>query len=152
MLNLVCLMGRLTADPELKHTPNGVAVVTVTIAVERSFTKQGEEKKTDFIDIVAWRNTAEFISKFFSKGRMLVVQGRIETRTYEDKEGKKRKAFEIVADQCFFGDSKSQQQGGNGGYTQQYQPDVPAPAQAPSFAQGDDESFAVVTDNEDLPF
>ena len=102
MLNQVALMGRLTADPELRHTPNDVAVTTFTIAVNRSYVKQGAERQADFIDIVAWRNTAEFICRYFKKGQMMAVSGSIQTRTYTDKEGKNRKAFEIVADNVEF--------------------------------------------------
>ena len=154
MLNVVALLGRLTADPELRRTPSGVSVTTFTVAVNRSYVKQGGERQTDFIDVVAWRNTAEFISKYFRKGQMIAVQGSIQTRSYEDKQGNKRKAVEISADNVYFADSKSSSQGGQsaGGYTV---PDYSAPAAAPaapSFSQGSADDFAVVSDNEDLPF
>lgn len=97
MLNIVALMGRLTADPELKTTPSGVSVTSFQIAVDRSYTKPGEERKSDFINIVAWKGTAEFICKYFSKGQMIAVSGSIQTRSYQDKQGNKRTAFEIVA-------------------------------------------------------
>lgn len=106
MLNISVLMGRLTADPELRHTPNGVAVTSFTLAVDRPYAKSGAERQTDFIDVVAWRATAEFIGKYFCKGQMMAVQGAIQTRTYTDKDGNKRKAFEIVADKVSFADSK----------------------------------------------
>lgn len=142
MLNDVSLMGRLTADPELRRTPNGVSVTTFTIAVERTYTPQGQEKQTDFIDIVAWRNTAEFACKYFAKGKMMAVQGSIQTRTYEDKEGHKRKAFEVVADNVFFCGDKAPARASA---------DIPGEA-APAFAQGQSDDFAVCDDNEDLPF
>ena len=105
MLNKVILMGRLTADPELRHTQNNIPVASFTLAVDRSF---GQEKQTDFLDIVAWRNTAEFVSKWFSKGMLVAVSGRLQTRTWEDKQGNKRKAVEVVADVVFFAESKKQ--------------------------------------------
>ncbi|MEG0804358.1 MAG: single-stranded DNA-binding protein [Pygmaiobacter sp.] len=157
MLNVVALLGRLVADPELRRTPNGVSVTTFTIAVDRSFVKAGAERQTDFIDIVAWRNTAEFVCKYFQKGSMMAVQGSIQTRSYEDKEGKKRKAFEIMADNVFFGGSKNSQSAPSGSYAAASPSSVPdyttAPAPAmPAFSQGSADDFAVVDDNEDLPF
>ena len=106
MLNVAVIMGRIVADPELRHTPNDIAVTTFTIAVDRSFTGKNQEKQTDFIDIVAWRNTAEFVCKYFGKGRMIAVHGAIQTRSYTDKDGNKRKAFEVVASDVSFADSK----------------------------------------------
>lgn len=106
MLNLSVLMGRLTADPELRHTQNDTAVTSFTLAVERSY-RSGEDRQADFIDIVAWRNTAEFVCKYFRKGQMMIVQGSIQTRTYEDKNGSKRKAVEIVAGNVTFGQAKA---------------------------------------------
>ena len=111
MLNTAILMGRLVADPELRHTPNNVAVTTFTIAVDRSYAKEGAERQADFIDIVAWRNTAEFVCKYFRKGQMIALQGSIQTRSYTDKDGIKRKAFEVVADSVHFADSKKQESG-----------------------------------------
>lgn len=106
MLNSVIMMGRLTADPELRQTPQGVSVCSFSIAVDRDFAREGENKQTDFFDVVAWRNRAEFVSRFFQKGRMIAVQGRMETRTYDDKNGVRRKAYTIVADNVYFADSK----------------------------------------------
>lgn len=106
MLNRAVVMGRLPADPELRYTPNNVAVATFTLAVGRSYVKQGAERQTDWIDIVAWRQTAEFISKYFKKGQMMAVEGTLQTRMYEDKNGNKRKAVEIVAENAFFCESK----------------------------------------------
>ena len=136
MLNTAVLMGRLVADPELRHTPNDVAVTSFTIAVNRSYIKAGEElKKADFIDIVAWRNTAEFVCKYFCKGRMIAVQGSIQTRSYTDGKGNKRKAVEVVADQVHFAEPKQENNSdGAAGY--------PEP--------GND--FQEISDDMDIPF
>ena len=107
MLNHITIMGRLTRDPELRRTGSGVAVASFTVAVDRDFGgKDSGEKETDFIDCVAWRNTGEFVSKYFSKGRMIVVSGRLQIRNWTDKDGNKRRSAEVVADNCYFGDSK----------------------------------------------
>ena len=108
MLNNIVIMGRLTRDPELRRTQNGVAVASFTLAVDRDFASQGGEKETDFVDIVAWRSTAEFVSKYFTKGRMAVVSGRLQIRNWQDKEGNKRRSAEILADRVYFGDSKKE--------------------------------------------
>ena len=108
MLNKVILMGRLTADPELRHTQSNIPVTSFTLAVERTF---GQDKQTDFLDIVAWRNTAEFVSKWFRKGMLVAVSGRMQTRTWEDKQGNKRKTVEVVADEVFFAQTKRQDPG-----------------------------------------
>jgi len=113
MLNHIVLMGRLTRDPELRRTGSGVAVASFTLAVDRDYAAQGAEKETDFVDIVAWRNTAEFVSKYFAKGRMAVVTGRLQIRNWQDKEGNKRRSAEVVADNVYFGDSK--RDGASGG-------------------------------------
>ena len=120
MLNHIVLMGRLTRDPELRRTGSGVAVASFTLAVDRDFAAQGAEKETDFVDIVAWRNTAEFVSRFFTKGRMAVVTGRLQIRNWTDKEGNKRRSAEVVADNVYFGDSKRDGDGGgfSSGYSQ----------------------------------
>ena len=107
MLNKAILMGRLTADPELRHTQSNIPVTSFTLAVDRSF---GKEKQTDFLDIVAWRNTAEFVAKWFSKGMLVAVSGRMQTRTWEDKQGNKRKTTEVVADEVFFAEGKRGQE------------------------------------------
>ena len=112
MLNKIFLMGRLTRDPEMRHTQNGTAVASFSIAVDRDFKdKQSGEKVTDFVDIVAWRSTAEFVDKYFSKGRMAVVEGRLQIRDWKDKEGNNRRSAEVVADNVYFGDSNKD--GGN---------------------------------------
>lgn len=108
MLNKIVLMGRLVRDPELRSTPSGAAVANFTLAVDRDFkNKDTGEKETDFINIQTWRNTAEFVSKYFTKGRMAIVEGRLQIRNYTDKEGNKRTAAEVVADSVYFGDSQS---------------------------------------------
>ena len=107
MLNHITIMGRLTRDPELRRTGSGIAVASFTVAVDRDFSpKDGGEKETDFIDCVAWRQTGEFVSKYFTKGRMIVVSGRLQIRSWTDKDGNKRRTAEVVADNCYFGDSK----------------------------------------------
>ena len=117
MLNHITVMGRLTKDVELRRTNSGVAVASFTVAVDRDFAdKQSGEKETDFIDCVAWRQTGEFVSKYFSKGRMAVVSGRLQIRSWTDKDGNKRRNAEIVADNVYFGDSKSDTQNQNSSY------------------------------------
>ena len=114
MLNHITLMGRLTRDPELRRTGSGVAVASFSIAVDRDFGgRDGGEKKTDFIDCVAWRQTGEFISKYFTKGRMIVVDGRLEMRDWTDKEGNKRRSAEVIVANAYFGDSKRDGDGGS---------------------------------------
>ena len=108
MLNNIVIMGRLTRDPELRRTSSGVAVASFTLACERDFAAQGETRETDFIDIVSWRYTAEFVEKYFSKGQMAIVTGRLQIRNWEDKEGNKRRSAEILADHVYFGDSKKE--------------------------------------------
>ena len=106
MLNHIVLMGRLTRDPEMRHTGNGTAVASFSLAVDRDFKSQGGEKETDFIDIVAWRSTADFVSKYFTKGRMAVVEGRLQIHDWKDKDGNNRHSAEVVADNIYFGDSR----------------------------------------------
>ena len=107
MLNHITIMGRLVRDPELRRTGSGIAVASFTVAVDRDFGgRDGGERETDFIDCVAWRQTGEFVSKYFTKGRMIVVSGRLQIRSWTDKDGNKRRTAEVVADNCYFGDSK----------------------------------------------
>lgn len=106
MLNTITIMGRLTHDPELRRTSSGVAVASFTLACDRDYAPQGADKETDFIDVCAWRYTAEFVSKYFTKGRMAVVSGRLQIRNWEDKEGNKRRSAEILADHVYFGEAK----------------------------------------------
>lgn len=143
MLNRAIIMGRITHDLELKQTPSGVSVLSFSVAVERNFVKQGEERQADFIDCVAWRQTAEFISKFFGKGRMIALEGEIQTRTYQDKDGNNRKATEIVVSQASFTGEKKE--GGNNS--------APAPAGTPPIPTQQLDGFenAALTD-EGVPF
>ena len=156
MLNHITIMGRLTRDPELRRTGSGIAVASFTVAVDRDFGgRDGGEKETDFIDCVAWRQTGEFVSKYFTKGRMIVVSGRLQIRSWTDKDGNKRRTAEVVADNCYFGDSKRDEQGGSsyggntyGGYN------APAPSyggySAPAAPASD---FAMLDDDDaQLPF
>ena len=106
MLNKIIIMGRLTRDPELRRTASSTAVAGFTLAVDRDFKSQNGEKSTDFIDVVAWRNTAEFVSKYFTKGRMAIVEGRLQIRDWKDKDGNNRRSAEVVAENVYFGDSK----------------------------------------------
>ena len=116
MLNHIVIMGRLTRDPELRRTGTGTAVASFTVAVDRDFGgRDGGEKETDFIDCVAWRQTGEFVSKYFTKGRMIVVSGRLQIRSWTDKDGNKRRTAEVVADNCYFGDSKREGDNAYGG-------------------------------------
>ncbi len=155
MLNRVVLMGRLTADPELRHTPNGVAVCTFTLAVNRSYTKAGSERATDFIDVVVWRHTAEFVCKYFSKGQLMAVEGSIQTRTYQDKEGNNRKAFEVIADNVHFAESKRESSNSYGGGYERpaAEPSYQQPKEVtPSFENGSDDDFREIPADDDLPF
>ena len=114
MLNHIVIMGRLTRDPELRRTGSGIAVASFTVAVDRDFgNRESGEKETDFIDCVAWRQTGEFVSKYFTKGSMIVVSGRLQIRSWNDKDGNKRRTAEVVADNVYFGDSKRDNDGGS---------------------------------------
>ncbi len=117
MLNHIVIMGRLTRDPELRRTGSGIAVASFSVAVDRDFGgRDGGERETDFIDCVAWRQTGEFVSKYFTKGRMIVVSGRLQIRSWTDKDGNKRRTAEVVADNVYFGDSKRDSDSGNSNY------------------------------------
>lgn len=153
MLNRVVLMGRLTADPELRHTNNDIAVTSFTLAVDRSYVRAGAERVTDFIDIVAWRNTAEFVSKYFNKGQLVAVEGSIQTRSYQDKDGNKRRAFEVIAENVHFAEPK-----------RDYSQSVPRQAESynntsnaeistsASFENGNVDDFKEIPMDDDLPF
>ena len=158
MLNHITIMGRLTRDPELRRTGTGVAVASFTLAVDRDFGKnENGERETDFIDCVAWRQTGEFVSKYFTKGRMAVVSGRLQIRSWTDKEGNKRRTAEVVADNVYFGDSKRDDQGGSSYSGNSYGNYGSAPAapayggySAPSAPASD---FAMLDDDDaQLPF
>jgi single-strand DNA-binding protein len=135
MLNVVALNGRLTADPELKHTNSDIPVCQFTLAVDRSYVKQGQERQADFITIVAWRGTAEFCSKYFVKGQLVAVEGSIQTRKYTDKNGNNRTAFEVVANNVHFAESKRSNE------QAEQQP-----------AGGDNGDFVEISNPDDLPF
>ena len=113
MLNKIVIMGRLTRDPELRRTGSGTAVTSFSLACDRDFKSQSGDKETDFIEVVAWKNTAEFVSKYFSKGRMAVVEGRLQIRDWTDKDGGKRRSAEVVADNVYFADSKRSESNDN---------------------------------------
>ncbi len=169
MLNKVILMGRLTADPELRQTPNGVSTCRFTVACDRNFVPQGGERQADFITVVAWRQTAEFVSRYFSKGRMIAVEGNLRTSSYPDKRypDVTHYVMEVYADQVYFAGDKPAQQQGGGNYAPQqfaqpqynqsvqnaqpqYAPQQSAPAPAVSF--GDLGDFEEVIGDGDLPF
>ncbi len=160
MLNVAAIVGRLTADPELKHTSGDVSVVSFTLAVGRSYAKAGTERQTDFIDVVAWRSTADFICRYFRKGQLMAVQGSIQTRTYQDKNGNNRKAVEIVADNVHFVESKRSEEGdsyGQGGsYSRNdsYAPSRPAAFNEPAsaYSSGTSGDFEEIPGDDDLPF
>ena len=151
MLNQVSLMGRLTADPELRHNPNDISVPTFTLAVNRSYVKQGAERQADFIDVVAWRSTAEFICRYFKKGQMMAVTGSIQTRNYTDKEGKNRKAFEVVADNVYFTESRNASQG-TSTYNAPSVYDEDSASEKPAYSAGNPDDFTIISNDEDLPF
>ena len=139
MLNSVCLMGRLTADPELKSTQSGVSVCSFRIAVDRTYQPKGQEKQTDFINIVTWRGTAEFVSRYFRKGQLVAVQGSIQTGQYTDRDGNKRTTFDVVADNVFFAEKKAESGETKQGAGYDHSPDI----------QGD---FEEIMGNDELTF
>ena len=160
MLNKIFIMGRLTRDPELRRTQNGTAVTSFSLAVDRDFKdKSTGERATDFIDVVAWRQTGEFVSRYFTKGRMAVVEGRLQMRDWTDKDGNKRRSAEVVADNVYFGDSKRDGEGGGydrgfgqggyaaGGYS------APAAPSGYGAPPADGDQFAELSDDDgELPF
>ena len=160
MLNKIIIMGRLTRDPELRRTQSGTAVTSFTLAVDRDFKSQSGEKETDFIDVVAWRQTGEFVSRYFTKGRMAVVEGRLQIRDWTDREGVKRRSAEVVADNVYFGDSKRDSGGEYGGSSYGAPPAYGAPSggapaagrpSASGFGGGSD--FAEIGEEDgELPF
>lgn len=144
MINSVIIMGRLTFDPELRTTPNGISVVRFQVACDRNFSRSGEDKKTDFIDVTAWRQTAEFVSRYFRKGSMIAVEGSIQTDSFTDKDGNKRKSVQVVANNVSFCGSKAES-----GTTSN--PVFSQPA--PSYASADNSDFEEISDDDDdLPF
>ncbi len=151
MLNVVAIMGRLVADPELRTTPAGANVCTFRIACDRNFARPGEQRQADFIDVVAWRQTAEFVCRYFQKGSLIAIHGRIQTRRYQDKNGANRTAFAVVAENVSFagskGTSKPVDEGGEAA------PHSDAwPKSDPSASYGSADDFTLISDNDDLPF
>ena len=146
-MNVVCLVGRLTADPELRHTNNQVSVTSFTLAVDRRFVSQGQERQTDFINIVAWRQTAEFITKYFHKGQRVALSGSLQSHRYTDKDGTNRTSYEVVADNVYFTESKKSRDGGynSAAPANDYDSGYSAPVTGSDFAELDDEDG-------DLPF
>lgn len=158
MLNIVAIMGRLVADPELRTTPAGVNVCQFRIACDRNFARQGEQRQADFVDIVAWRAQADFVCKYFSKGSLIAINGRIQTRNYQDKNGNNRTAIEIVANNVNFAAPKSANAApmGDAGYGAPMAAPAARPAvqanPAPSYSAGSNDDFALIEDEGDLPF
>lgn len=151
MLNSVALMGRLTADPELRHTNNDIAVTRFTLAVNRSFAKAGAERQTDFIDIVAWRSTAEFVSRYFHKGQLVAIEGSIQTGSYQDKDGNKRRTFEVVASNVHFAESKKDSYSDNVA-SDTYNNDYSDKDSVSSYESGSTSDFEEIPNDDDLPF
>ena len=150
MLNKIILMGRLTRDPELRRTQSGTAVTSFSLAVDRDFKSQNGEKETDFIDVVAWRSTAEFVSKYFTKGRMAVVEGRLQIRDWTDRDGGKRRSAEVIADNVYFGDSKRE---GGSDYGSAPAYGTPAPSRGYAAPMGGQSDFAEIGEEDgELPF
>lgn len=152
MLNKVVLMGRLTRDPELKHTQSNTSVTSFTLAVDRGYARPGEEKQTDFIDIVAWRQTAEFVTRYFRKGQLVAVTGRLQARKWQDNQGNNRTTYEVVADEVFFAESKRD----SGNYENSYQPAPYAQQEAPKApvapAPAAPSAYEAYSDDDELPF
>lgn len=145
MLNKIIIMGRLVADPELRQTASNVSNVKFTVAVDRNYTPQGQEKQTDFISVVAWRQTAEFINKYFSKGSMIIVEGNLQTGSYTDKNNVKHYTTDVIADQVYFAESKKNAEKPQQNSSQDKE-------QLPSMAIGNLEDFEEIIGGDDLPF
>ena len=153
MLNRITIMGRLTRDPELRRTQAGVSVCTFSVAVDRDFqSRESQERQVDFIDVVAWRQTAEFVSKYFAKGRMIVVDGSLQSRKWQDKNGQNRTNWEVIANNIYFGDSKRDNNGDNAYGAPAYGTPAPMHDYAP-MEQSAPSSFAEIDDEDgELPF
>lgn len=157
MLNVVAIMGRLVADPELRTTPAGHSVYSFRIACDRSYAQYGQQRQADFIDIVAWRQQADFVSKYFQKGSLIAVEGSLQTRQYRDKNGNNRTAVEVVANNISFAGAKRQDGQSVPSYEQQtknhvQQAKAAQDAPQPAYTQGSMDDFAMINDNDDLPF
>ena len=156
MYSRTIIVGRITADPELRQTQSGVSVTSFSVAVNRSYAPRGGERQTDFFDVVAWRNTAEFITRYFSKGSAILIEGSMESRTFVDKNGQNRRVWELIASNAHFVEGKSSS---GGGYERapahaesSYSSGGPAPAPLPAFSAGSAEDFTEIDDDDDLPF
>ena len=148
-MNSICLMGRLTGDPELKTTQSGVSVTSFSVAVDRAYRSKDQERQTDFINCVAWRNTAEFISRYFRKGQRIALQGSLQSRKYTANDGSQRTVYEVVVDNAFFCESK----GGNAAGAPGYDSQVPQYSEArPAFSTANSGDFEDILTDEDLPF
>lgn len=162
MLNVVALMGRLVYEPELKTTPSGINVCSFRIACDRNFARQGEQRQADFIDVTAWRQTAEFVSKYFQKGSMIAVEGSLQTTSYQDKNGNNRTKVKVVASNVSFCGSKAAEKPAVRDFDQQTENHVreanaahnapQKPQSVPEYSQGSADDFSVIDDSEDLPF
>ncbi len=148
-MNSICLMGRLTGDPELKTTQSGVSVTNFSVAVDRAFRSKDQERQTDFINCVAWRGTAEFITRYFRKGQRIAVQGSLQSRSYTANDGSKRTVYEVVVDNAFFCESK----GGQAAGTPNYDSQIPQVSEArPAFSTANTGDFEEILTDEELPF
>ena len=154
MLNKIFLQGRLVADPELRHTQNGIAVASFRLAVDRDFKdRETGERKADFINIVAWRQTAEFVSRFLTKGRLAIVEGKLQTRDYTDRDGNKRTAADVVAENVYFGDSRRDGESGGSYSPSAYAaPASKQPSVGYDMPAGEDQFAELADDDGDLPF
>lgn len=159
MLNVVALMGRLVADPELRTTTQGTNVCRFRLACDRSFVRQGEQRQADFIDVVAWRQTAEFVCKYFQKGSLIAIEGSLQTRQYQDKSGQNRTATEVLASQVSFAGAKAADKPSAQSFDQQTKNHVreanaahSVQKAAPAYEQGNMDDFATISDDGDLPF
>ena len=148
-MNSICLMGRLTGDPELKTTQSGVSVTSFSVAVDRAYRSKDQERQTDFINCVAWRGTAEFISRYFRKGQRIALQGSLHSRKYTANDGSQRTVYEVVVDNAFFCESK----GGNAGGAPSYDSQIPVMSEPkPAFSTANSGDFETILTDEDLPF
>lgn len=155
MLNIVAIMGRLVYDPELKTTQQGTSVCSFRIACDRSYAPKGKERQADFIDVVAWRQTAEFVSKHFQKGSMIAIEGSLQTRQYQDKQGSNRTAVEVLANHISFAGPKEAEKPAVHDFdqqTQSYAQQANASHSAPQVSQGAPDYFSVISDDDDFPF
>lgn len=159
-MNVICLMGRLTAEPELKHTQTGVAVTSFQVAVDRAYQPKGQERQTDFIPVTAWRGTAEFICRYFHKGQRIALNGSLQTRNYTDRDGNKRTAFDVVCDNAYFAESRNSNAGGNyggnsygGGYAPAQDSQIPTYNESqPAFSTAASGDFEEIVGDDELPF